>query len=421
MIGYGTIGKCVLDILLLDSKFIKDNIFPDFQSIKLIVVDAKHKSTEPLYKNVQWVIEKLTNKNVKQFFKKLSLNVGDIVIDLTSCTGTKDIVREVCQVYNALYVCTALEGWNGYMYPMHKMVTYVGSLKKKHGKGKSTALLTHGMNPGMVSHFMKKGLQVFTEEEKKMIKNVHITEIDSQKMKNLSDAPVAVHHLTQSRPKMSKNIYSTWGPQNFADEMNAVPIHVKKKRASKNRKRAYKETTPSMIFDPKTKSIQPFNGHIVSHEEVFTMNNFLKQNDYGDNHNVAFIYKPCQQSFDSLVNENNLTGNAIKIKRKGYLIKGPDVEGYDTVGVLITLTNNKAVWVGNSCKAGFAVNEELRKKFHNATTIQVAAGVLSGLFILSKAPNLGVIYPEDVPEELTDMAILFSERYYGPVELLLNF
>lgn len=422
LLGYGTIGKCVFDLLTLDAPFIYRKTGLDFKSIKIHIVDML--LPKPFETNgaiVNLIQTKLKTKDFTSLLRKIDVRPMDLVIDLTSCTGTRDIIKKVAVDFQACYICTAIEGWNGWMFPMPQMVSHVATLKKHLPNGSPTVLITHGMNPGMVSHFALLALDIIGAKESKNIKTLYITETDTQVRKKngrkkSAPLPVAVPHLTVTRPNMPKRIISTWGPQNFVDEMNALPTHVLAGKVAKGKRRAYKTTIESLIFSPQENDLVRFNGHIVTHEESFTLNNFLKHN-YGTKADIAFVYKPTEPSLKSFLAKGTACRRG---ERKGLLLKGSDVRGYDTVGIYMELFNGKSVWVGNSCEAGFAVNDSIRKKHHNATTMQVAAGVISGIYALCKAPNMGFCFPEEIPRNLRNDLLQFSERYYGKITIITN-
>lgn len=420
LLGYGTIGKCVLDILVHDTKYIKKITGVDLaKQFRILVFDKRITDCieiDNMKQQVTFIETKLKHgkqKNLKHIFATYGLCPGDIVIDLTSCTGTKDIVKEVSSL-GACYISTALEGWNGYMLPMSEMVRNVGTLREKIGRGCPTCILTHGMNPGMVSHFAIIGLSLMSHIDKVRLKNLYITEIDTQRLPPGSKPTLAVPQLTVNRPLMGKTILSTWGPQNFVDEMNSTPYYVKNGRTFHGKRRAFNTIETSSIYDPESKAIVPYEGYVVTHEEAFTINNYLRKKGYGEKQTVAFIYKPTESSLVSFLKKGYPMKHG---ERKGMLIKGEGMTGYDTVGVLLESSTGRRIWVGNSCDSSslFPFSKTLQARNHNATTVQVAAGVLAGLSVIFKNSQLGFLYPEDIPEGYRDSLVEVSTRYYGDI------
>src|SRR6478609_5349507 len=165
LLGYGTIGKCVLDLLLLDRSYIereskKWNVAIDMFSYEYYIIDCQFTEnfTTPrhladLDVTIKFIPFKLKKDNLCLLFADIGLTKGDIVIDLTNGTDTRLLVKIIAAKFGSCYVGTALEGWHGYMYPMPEMVSYISLLKKYLPSGTPTVMLTHGMNPGMVSHF----------------------------------------------------------------------------------------------------------------------------------------------------------------------------------------------------------------------------------------------------------------------------
>lgn len=416
IIGYGTIGKCVLDLLLLDSTFI-ENCFahPVISQASFLIIDSRYQKMPTHAQNVEFLQWNIKKENLRSLFEQIGLNKTDIIIDLTNGISTVGMLRSVAS-FSARYINTAVEGWGGWG-DMPAMISRLFSLQKRIHKGMPSMLISHGMNPGMVSHFLIEAMKSLTPKEKMNLSTVHITEVDTQKFcKNASGKPVvAVPKLMSVVPRMPRRILSTWGPQNFVDEMTAPPILVKNGRNHNIKSKAYLTTLNSCILSPEKKSMVPYEGNLVTHEETFTMNRYL-QEKYALNPTVVFVYRCTESSYKTLVKRET---NASKKPKKGYLIKGAGLEGYDTVGVYLDNSYSaRKIWMGNVCRTNYAANDAIRRQLHNATTMQVAAGVLAGLYALMECPNLGLLFPENVPEKVRKNMIKIAERYFGPVETI---
>lgn len=428
LLGYGTIGKCVFDLLVLDHKYIHDHLGLDVLQNPLFVID-KHLPPEKPFshlKNLFWIETKLEKNSLYDIFHSIDLKKGDLVIDLTSCTETRQIVKMVACRFHACYICTAIEGWGGWIYPMPQMVSNVATLIDllPNDGNHPSVLLTHGMNPGMVSHFAILATKLLHAHDRKDVKTLHITEIDTQvilsskertKEMTRNNLSVAVPNLIKRRSGISKDIISTWGPQNFVDEMNTPPIYVSKGRTVKGRKKSLLSPIASFIYDPLTQRMISYQGYNVTHEETFTINNYLKKT-FDAKSDIAFVYKPTDVSYRTLLSNSGV--HVSSKKRKGLLLKGPNVVGYDTVGIYLETHSGKRIWVGNACKTGYAANNDIKRRYHNATTMQVAAGVMAALYVISKRPNLGLRYPEDIPDNLRQGLLSFAERYFGEIIII---
>lgn len=108
----------------------------------------------------------LTPENHRRILGK-HVKAGDLVLNLSVNVASLDLVR-FCAEHEALYVDTSIEPWPGvYANPMLKMrdrTNYVIRekalrLAAELGPDSPTAVVDHGANPGLVSHFVKRALR----------------------------------------------------------------------------------------------------------------------------------------------------------------------------------------------------------------------------------------------------------------------
>ena len=417
--GCGTIGACVLDCLVFGKGLFKKAQL-DITDYNICIVDRLfRKEVTDFYdklgdaKRPTFITTSFSKAKLKDNLDHINICDSDIILDLTSGTGTKDFIKEICIRRGARYLCTATEGWGGYISEMDEAVREIGTLKKRLGAGSPTALLTHGMNPGLVSHFAMDLLDSFTDAEKRALKTIHITEIDTQRFTNKKEAPkMSVPKLISTLPNMGSFVVSTWGPQNFADEMCARPRYVQNGRVVSGKRRAYRSLEQSFIYDPDIKEVRPFVGCKVTHEEAFTMFYHLKRLNYHKGTSIAFVYQPTSESLESLLSQQR---GIKRYSRKGMLLRGKSLVGHDTVGIYIKSDTGREAWMGNTCHAGFAPIAELKPRYHNATTYQVAAGVLSGLAYLLKHPKMGLTWPEEVSSQHRQDLLSFASKWMGRI------
>jgi len=158
VLGKGAIGSCITDMLL--------ETHPDINLVALDMVSMEKK--DPRF---EFIHHKVTKDNLKDLLKLMRLKEGDILLDLSSdidCTQVWDL----CMRNNIMYFNTAMEEWpdsdNLITFPKNKQEMYNSSLGKtiddlrkdtrwneSHGL---TTLLLMGANPGLISHFTKRGL-----------------------------------------------------------------------------------------------------------------------------------------------------------------------------------------------------------------------------------------------------------------------
>ena len=116
---------------------------------------------------VKFVCEKIERATLGKQLGKY-VGSGDLIIYLAWNIGANDILQW-CHDHNVLYVNTSVEMWDPYegadTKPPSDRTLYVRqmALRKmiagwKDKKG-VTAVLDHGANPGLVSHFTKQALE----------------------------------------------------------------------------------------------------------------------------------------------------------------------------------------------------------------------------------------------------------------------
>jgi homospermidine synthase len=416
ILGNGAVGSCVLDCII-------HGVLP-LKFTGIILVDKKTRPrTVP--DNVTYMQANLTKSQFKRSLDILSINEGDIVIDLLSGGGSLDIINYVCVQRKARYIGSSLDDWNYEVGSLSSVVKKVMLKRKKWktepGSNTATAVLTHGMNPGLVNHFAILAAERLDPKERKDITHVHITEVDTQGPK---DSKAKLKTFTTKVQKHVKNykkdtntgkpVVTTWAPQNYLYEMSWGPSYGRGDKAIYMRTPSYKTRQKSIIYDPQTEKMRQFTGMIVEHEEPFTIQHHFNKHGWGNaSTEYKFVYLPCDLCQKSLGMDEPLKqeGGA----RAGLLMRGGNMmKGHDTVGTLVK-TATKAVWVGNACAANFTPDAALDNKTHNATVYQVAAGVISGLVFAMENPKAGMVFPEDMTSEQRNKVLNTAELFMGKV------
>lgn len=426
--GYGSVGSCVVDWLVSGTLSKRYGATPS-----LVVIDKQSKpKTFP--KNVVYFNTEVTKQNISSLFNHLQtfLDRDAIIIDLMSGTRSLRMLYEACVKHGWRYINTSLDNWNYDVGYLSSLINTVAKYRKKWRQKKTTlptALITHGMNPGIVSHFALVALSYLDKVEYPLVSKVHITEVDSQrpvKSKRLHSYTASVKEKVKNfggyRKNVRKTVVTTWAPQNYVFEMNSFPSYARGPKTIHATQPATKIWSPSYIADPQRKfALMPYNGMTVEHEETFTLRNFFSERGVGNSKTeYRFIYRPCDICLQSLIPKHVIQrqeqgGGA----RRGRLIQGgDDVVGYDTVGVLIE-TPSKKIWVGNACTPNLHKSNKLLHK-HNATVTQVVAGVLSGLWFVLNHPTEGVLFPEEVDEISRNIMLQMAEDILGKIQVTIE-
>jgi len=105
---------------------------------------------------------------------------------------------------------------------------------------------------------------------------------------------------------------------------------------------------------------------------------------------VGFIYRPCD---DALVSMIDCAGAGWTAPQRMRVLLDEVVYGEDELGVLLMGSSQGAFWFGSRLSA---VAARGLVSSCNATSLQVAAGVLGGLVWVLENPRAGLREPDDV-------------------------
>lgn len=149
----------------------------------------------------------------------------------------------------------------------------------------------------------------------------------------------------------------------------------------------------------------PFFGHLVSHEEIFSLADFLtiKGEDGSRIYapTIFFMYSPC-----------NLADLSLQFSQEspscnGQIIRKQDLTaGGETVGLLLQGSGFPDRYIWNTLTMEDTANE-------TPTILQVSASVFAALKYIMQHPDRGVLLPEDLP---TDEVIEYALPYLKHIE-----
>lgn len=158
-VGYGAVAQCALPMLL---KLVK----VPARNITVLDFEDRRQILKPwLAKGVKFVRARVTRKNLGPLLGKY-LSEGDMLLDLAWNIGANDILQW-CHDKGVLYLNASTELWDPYegaadkhptertLYHRHMAMRRMTTRWKIPGP---TAVIEHGANPGLISHFAKKGL-----------------------------------------------------------------------------------------------------------------------------------------------------------------------------------------------------------------------------------------------------------------------
>ncbi len=374
---------------------------------------------------IRFIKKALTPANFRDVLEPL-LGPGDFLVNLAVDVASLALI-EYCRERDAFYLDTCIEPWaGGYtdtsLSPAQR-TNYAlreAALTLK-GNG-PTALVTHGANPGLVSHLTKRALLEIARDqglnivkpqsrnawatlmETLSIKVVHVAERDSQ---------------ISSQPKKSGEFVNTWSIEGFIGEgcqpselgwgthENALP-HDGRYHDFGSRCAIYM-TRPgaSVRVRSWTPKEGPFHGFLITHNESISLADYFTVIEDGRARfrpTVHYAYHPCDEAVLSL---HELAGKNWHGQPHKRLLMEEIVAGTDELGVLLMGHAKGAYWFGSQ----LSIHEARKLAPHNnATSLQVTITVVAGIVWVLNNPREGLVEPEEVD---CDFILDLCEPYLG--------
>src|SRR5258705_3662533 len=155
IVGFGSIGQGVLPLLLRHV---------DMTEERITIVTAEPRGAEIAKEyGVRFVVAPLTRENYRAALAPL-LGPGDFLLNLSVEVSSLSLIKLAREI-GALYLDTCIEPWpGGYTHPTlspslrSNYALRESALKLRQPGAAPTAVLTHGANPGLVSHLVKQAL-----------------------------------------------------------------------------------------------------------------------------------------------------------------------------------------------------------------------------------------------------------------------
>ncbi len=226
-VGYGAVAECTLPILFKHIKVPAKNVtIMDFENRT-----AKLKPWTA--KGVRFVRDRVTEDNMSTLLAK-HVGPGDLLIDLAWNIDALEILQW-CRDHGVMYINTSTELWDPYAggkHPTEKTLYWRHmNLRRMTAKWKTkgaTAVIEHGANPGLISHFTKQGLidigqSLLADKKRKGRSAENIKEFTATGQFNrlAQELGVKVIHCSErdtqitNRPKQVDEFVNTWSIEGF--------------------------------------------------------------------------------------------------------------------------------------------------------------------------------------------------------------
>ena len=432
IIGYGSVSQCTLPILF-------EHLKVDPKNVTIIDFEDKVQSLKKFTdKGVQFVRNRITPENMGKELAKYTDN-GGLIIDLAWNIGANDIIGW-CHDNNILYINTSVEVWDS-LEGIHKDSPFEKSLYwrqmklremiKDWPKDSTSAVVDHGANPGLISHFAKQGL---IDIAKKMIADGKLTVKDKEELEELIKSrkfnllaqklKVKVIHCSErdtqitNRPKEVDEFVGTWSIEGLREEGTApaemgwgtheqklpnlahVPPYGPKNQIALAQM-GMNTWVRSWIPD------QEIVGMVIRHGEAFGLSDRLtvwEEEKAVFRPTVHYAYMPCHETLSSIY---ELRGRNYVLPPKLRIMGDEITTGADILGALLMGHEYTSWWTGSDLSI-----EEARRLApgQNATTLQVALGVISAVLWMIENPKRGLNLPDDLPH---DFVLDIAKPYLG--------
>jgi homospermidine synthase len=406
MVGCGSIGQGVMPLILRHIGIAADRI-------TVVTADERGEKVAAEY-GVRFVRHPLTKENFRGVLAPL-LSRGDFLVNLSVDVSSLALI-ELCNERGAMYLDTCIEPWpGGYTDPNlspslrsnYALREAALTLRKKLGGG-PTAVLTHGANPGLVSHFVKQALLNIandtnvdagdpnTREEwaalghKLGVKVMHVAERDTQ---------------VTNKPKEPGEFVNTWSVDGFVSE-GMQPAELgwgahEKQLPPNGRRHEFGCDSAIYLLQPgastRVRTWTPLAGHfhgfLITHGESISLSDYftVKQGD-------KVVYRPTvhysyHPSDSAVVSVHEFAGRNWRLQERQRILMDDITEGIDELGMLLAGHKKNAYWFGSQLSI-----QEARKlcPHNNATSLQVTVAVLSGMIWAMENPNRGIIEPDEM-------------------------
>ena len=418
-VGYGAVAQCALPILLELVKVPAGNItVMDFED--------RGRALKPWRaKGVKFVRARVEKHNLGALLGKY-LSEGDMLMDLAWNIGAEDILQW-CHDRGVLYINASTELWDPYegaagkhptertLYRRHMDLRRMAAGWKNPG---ATAVIEHGANPGLISHFAKKGLvdiaeRLIADRKVKGAKAERLRQLVTDRVFNeLSrELGVKVIHVSErdtqisGKPKEVGEFVNTWSVEGFREEgvttaelgwgtheKELPPLAYRHKEGPGNQ-----ICLARMGMNTWVSSWVPnycIHGMVVRHGEAFTLSDKLtvwKNGRAVYRPTVHYAYCPSDAAIASL---NELRGGDYKLQSRVRIMTDEITSGRDILGALLMGHPYNSWWTGSILD----IAESRRLVPHqNATTIQVGIGVVAAVMWMIENPGKGLCVPEDLP------------------------
>jgi len=364
IIGFGSIGQGVLPLLLRHLE-----IRPE----QIVIVTAEPRGHEEAAAyGVRFVETALTRANYRAVLEPM-LGAGDFLLNVSVEVASVALI-ELCREQGALYLDTCIEPWpGGYTDPSlppaarsnYALRESALALRRGHPAG-PTAVLTHGANPGLVSHFVKQALLDIAHDtgaataasasraewpalcRRLGVKAIHIAERDTQ---------------VSQIPKEPGEFVNTWSIEGFIGE-GSQPAELgwgthERHFPKDGGEHDFGSRAAIYLLRPGagtrvrswTPLEGPYHGFLITHGESISIADFLTSREDGRvlwRPTCHYAYHPCD---DAVLSLHEFAGKNWRLQARQRLMMDEITAGIDELGVLLMGPARASTGTARACRS----------------------------------------------------------------------
>ena len=411
--GLGSVGRSFLDKLKENGYFNPDSFYLIDSSL-----EAKDYFIQEGGKPENVTIGLIDKDTVQKYLD--IMEEGDYILEFC-CDIKNTLVLKYCLTHKIHYIFTADASWRNDLEwtSCHQHFLEYLDIKKEYKDYKTTSIIEFGMNPGMVSMFVKQGIREIVEHDdsrfvrknrEKLREFLDKNEFGRvAKLLKIEDVQEVDNDDQETNiPYENGTCYSTWNVWSYYYETVSSPELA---LSTKSRFRGY-----GKIYDCDFKDLflAPYKagfeykdaswsaqgrmiGHISTHEEIFSIRQLLTFGKYKPT--VHFLYSPCKYANESIKQFKDKEPTSFRLIKKEEITSGGE-----SVGVIIQGKRFKTRYFGNYL--------DTTKEKECATILQVSASAFAAFQYMIKHPNEGMLFPEDLDDkEVVEIAKQYLKEY----------
>jgi homospermidine synthase len=394
LIGYGAVGEVVVRAAR-DAWGMDAGRFIVFEADEAAAGKAKGQGLSVLR-------VKIDQSNFEEILSP-KLGPSAVLVNLGIAVQSQDLII-LCAKLGAIYVDAGIDLW-----APHDTLLSLGAQRahmlevvgKK--RGSPTAVVGHGANPGLVSHWAKKGLELLAEEHGLTerweqqgsawswlaralgLRVIQVAERDH----GVFEGPEGVFCNTWSVDGLAKEALVP-GESGWGSHEGPIPLGARLEYSAGTACVSLATAGHSSWVKTWTPLGGPSVGLAITHLESIGLAACLSDGK-GYAPTCYFAYQPCRQALDGLA---RLRQGLWSIGDPAWIPSGSQVDGVDELGVLLLGERFGSLWVGSRLDSAQA---RAKVEGASATTLQVAAGILSAIEWALSHPDMGLMEPEDLP------------------------